>query len=71
MGDPPPEWTVYRCQFSFPDVIGLPNVRVLEGIQDDGYHTLVASDPVGITVYGFDAFVSYAYAGGLNLQEIR
>lgn len=71
MGDPPPEWIVYRCQFSFPDVIGLPNVRVLEGIQDDGYHTLVSSEPIGITVYGFDAFVSYAYAGGLNLQEIR
>jgi len=71
MGDPPPEWLVYRCQFSFPDIIGLPNVRVEDGVQDDGYHTLVASEPVGITVYGFDAFVSYAYAGGLNLQEIR
>ncbi|MBX3269032.1 MAG: IgGFc-binding protein [Sandaracinaceae bacterium] len=71
MGDPPPDWLVYRCQFSFPEVIGLPNVRVLEGEQNDGYHTVVASEPVGLTVYGFDAFVSYAYAGGLNLQEIR
>ena len=71
MGDPPPDTLVYRCQFSFPDVIGLPNVRVEDGVQDDGYHTIVASEPVGITVYGFDAFVSYAYAGGLNLQEIR
>jgi len=71
MGDPPPDWVVYRCQFSFPDVIGLPNVRIEEGIQNDGFHTLVASEPVGLTVYGFDAFVSYAYAGGLNLQEIR
>jgi len=71
MGDPPPEWLVYRCQFSFPDVIGLPNVRVEDGVQDDGYHTLIASESIGLTVYGFDAFVSYAYAGGLNLQEIR
>jgi hypothetical protein len=70
MDDPPPDDVVYRCQFSFPDVIGLPNVRVEDGIQDDGYHTLRATEPVGIVVYGFDAFVSYAYAGGLNLEII-
>jgi hypothetical protein len=73
MGDPPPEWLVYRCQFSFPDVVGLPNVNVQEGIQNDGVHTLRASseDGAGIVVYGFDAFVSYAYAGGLNLDIIQ
>lgn len=71
MGDPPPDNVVYRCQFSFPDVIGLPNVRVEDGIQNDGYHTLRATEPVGIVVYGFDAFVSYAYAGGLNLEIIE
>ncbi len=71
-GDPDPEWVVYRCQFTFPDVEGLPNVRVLEGDQDrDGVHTLRATDDVGMVVYGFDAFVSYAYAGGLNLDIIR
>jgi hypothetical protein len=70
MGDPPPEDVVYRCQFSFPDVIGLPNVRVEDGIQNDGYHTVRATEPVGIVIYGFDAFVSYAYAGGLDLDII-
>ena len=71
MDEPEPDWVVYRCQFSFPDVIGLPNVRVEDGDQNDGYHTLRSSEDVGIVVYGFDAFVSYAYAGGLNLETIR
>lgn len=71
VGDPDPEWVVYRCQFSFPDVVGLPNVQVQDGIQHDGYHSLRASKDVGLVVYGFDAFVSYAYAGGLNLDVIR
>jgi hypothetical protein len=26
---------------------------------------------VGIVVYGFDRYVSYGYAGGTDLQEIR
>lgn len=71
MDDPPPDWLVYRCQLSFPDVIGLPNVRVEDGDQNDGYHTLRATAGVSIIVSGFDAFVSYAYAGGLNLNPIR
>lgn len=71
MDDPPPEWVVYRCQFSFPDVVGLPNVLVREGIQNDGYHTLRATEEVGLVVYGFDAFVSYAYAAGLDLDIIE
>ncbi|MCS6799842.1 MAG: IgGFc-binding protein [Myxococcota bacterium] len=69
-GDPPPLEVIYRCQFSFPDVIGLPNVRVEEGVQNDGVHTIVADAPVGIVVWGFDAFVSYGYAGGLNVTPL-
>ncbi|MEM9191613.1 MAG: IgGFc-binding protein [Myxococcota bacterium] len=70
-GDPPPQEVIYRCQLSFPDVIGLPNVRVEDGLQDDGVHIVVADQPVGLVVYGFDAFVSYAYAAGLNLDIIN
>jgi hypothetical protein len=44
------------------------NVR--PGVQNDGTHTVLADQPVGLLVYGFDAFVSYAYAGGLNLKPI-
>lgn len=70
MDDPPPDWLVYRCQLSFPDVIGRPNVRVEDGIQNDGYHTIRATEEVGLVVSGFDSFVSYAYVGGADLESI-
>jgi len=68
--DPPPNWLVYQCQLSFPDVIGIPNVRVEDGMQHDGYHTLQATQPISLLVSGFDQYVSYAYAGGLNLHPL-
>lgn len=70
MDDPPALDLVYRCQLSYPDVVG-PREPVEPGIQNDGYHTVRANEPVGLIVYGFDAYVSYAYAGGLNLEVIR
>ncbi len=70
-GDPPSMRVVHRCQLSFPDVIGLPNVRVEDGIQDDGVHTVVADQPIGVVVWGFDAYVSHAYAGGSNLTILN
>ena len=70
-GEPPPEEVIWRCQLSFPDIRGLPNVLVMDGDQDDGVHTVVADQPVGVVVYGFDAFVSYAYAAGLDLVPIN
>ena len=63
-------FVVYRCQLSFPEVIGGEAVQVLPGRQNDGVHRILASQPVGIIVYGFDSYVSYAYAGGLNLQPL-
>jgi hypothetical protein len=69
-GDPDPSWLTYHCQLSFPDVIGLPNVQVEDGVQHDGYHTLQATQPVSLLVSGFDSFVSYAYMGGLNLTAL-
>ena len=70
-GDAPPDHVVYRCQFSFPMVTNGANSRTLAGRQDDGVHTLVSDQDVGIVVYGFDRFVSYAYAGGLNLKFLE
>ena len=76
-GDPPAGEVIYRCQLSFPDIANCPEEEegceggVLEGEQNDGVHTLVATEPVGVVVYGFDSFVSYAYAGGLNLTPFR
>ncbi len=68
--DPPPETVVHRCQLSYPDVLG-QNMPIEDGIQNDGYHTLRSNVEIGLVVYGFDAFVSYAYAGGLNLDPIQ
>jgi hypothetical protein len=70
MDDPPPDYVVYRCQLSFPDVIGRPNVRVEPGLQDDGYHTIRATEEVSVVISGFDAYVSYAYVGGADLEAV-
>ena len=69
-GDAPPAWVVYNCQLSYPEVLGR-NQPVEDGMQNDGYHTLRSTERIGLVVYGFDAFVSYAYAGGLNLDAIE
>jgi hypothetical protein len=69
-GDPEPESVIYRCQLGFPKVTNGTNSQVFDGDQRDGAHTLVSTHEVGIVVWGFDRFVSYAYAGGLNLQRI-
>lgn len=70
--DPPPRYVIHRCQFSYPDVLIVGNVsRVEDGSQDDGVHTIVADQPVGVILYGFDSYVSYAYVGGLNLDRIN
>jgi len=68
--DPP--FTVYRCQLSFPVVDPQqpsPN-NLLPGRQNDGVHRVQSDYPVGVLVYGFDAFVSYAYAGGTELIDL-
>jgi hypothetical protein len=36
-----------------------------------GAHTLVSTKPVGLYVYGFSAYVSYAYTAGLDLTTIN
>jgi hypothetical protein len=39
-------------------------------MQHDGVHRINASQPVGVIVWGFDSYVSYAYAAGTDLREI-
>ena len=36
----------------------------------DGVHLLIADEPIGVLVYGYDSYVSYGYPGGLNLDII-
>lgn len=68
----PPYWS-YRCPMSFPIVTKNADgtTKVDAGRQNDGVHHLQSDKPVGVVVYGFDSFVSYAYAGGTQLREIN
>ncbi|MBW2525819.1 MAG: IgGFc-binding protein [Deltaproteobacteria bacterium] len=68
-GDRPLEFSAYRCQLSFAAVDPYTG-EVLPGEQNDGVHRIIADAPVGVTVFGFDAYVSYAYAAGTELREI-
>lgn len=68
-----PGFVVYRCQLSFPTIDpdkAAPN-NVEPGRQNDGVHRVVSDYPMSVLVYGFDSFVSYAYAGGTELLEIN
>ncbi len=63
---------VWRCQLSFPVFDGSKPIgkQLTAGRQNDGVHRLQASRPVGLIVYGFDAYVSYAYAAGTELEAL-
>jgi len=65
-------YDVFRCQLSFPKIdntlVGSP---LLPGLQNDGVHRVLSSAPVGVLVFGWDAFVSYGYAAGTQLEEIN
>jgi hypothetical protein len=66
-----PSHLVYRCQLSFPTVDSSVDPPIVGlGTQNDGVHRVFANAPVFVAVYGWDAFVSYAYAGGTELREI-
>jgi hypothetical protein len=72
-GSSTPPYLAYRCQLSFPVIdpnVPAPN-NVRPGKQNDGVHHIQADLPVGVIAYGFDSYVSYAYAGGTQLTEIN
>ena len=62
-----------KCQLSFPKIIPgkVPPDNLEKGLQDDGVHRLKSNMPVGLVVYGFDAYVSYGYPGGTELKLIN
>jgi hypothetical protein len=68
----PPYWS-YRCPMSFPlvSIAADGTANVSPGRQNDGVHHLQSDKPIGVVAYGFDSFVSYAYAGGTQLTEIN
>jgi hypothetical protein len=68
-GEAPVELLTYRCQLSFP-TIDPDSGEILPGDQNDGVHRIVSQAPIGVTVFGFDRYVSYAYAAGTELREL-
>jgi hypothetical protein len=70
-GSDAPPYLVYNCQLGFATINPLTDPpTVSPGFQNDGVHRLVAGEPVGVIVQGFDSYVSYSYAGGTELREI-
>ena len=67
------EYQAVKCQLSFPQVVAgkSPPHNLDQGSQNDGVHRLRATAPVGLIVYGFDAYVSYGYPGGTDLSLIN
>jgi hypothetical protein len=72
-GKPNPTFVVYSCQLSYPIIDPTKSApdNVKPGAQNDGVHHVQADQPVGVVAYGFDSYVSYAYAGGTDLREIN
>jgi hypothetical protein len=66
-------YEAYKCQLCFPVLLPskTPPDNLLPGEQNDGVHRLQADQPVGLVVYGFDAYVSYGYPGGTDLALIN
>lgn len=61
----------WSCQLGFPRVDDAADPPVVDPAeQDDGVHRVSAGVPVSVFVWGFDSFVSYAYAAGTQLREI-
>ena len=72
-GSPTPPYWTYRYQLSYPLIdpnAAAPN-NILPGKQNDGVHRVQSDAPVGVVAYGFDSYVSYAYAGGTQLTVLN
>lgn len=63
------EYVAIRCPLSSPSPDD-PNDPIY---QDDGRHVLFSVDgqPFGLVVWGWDAYVSYGYPGGTNVELIN
>ena len=72
-GSPTPPFLTYRYQLSYPiiDPTQMPPNNIQPGMQNDGVHHVQADEPIGVIAYGFDSYVSYAYAGGTQLTVIN
>lgn len=60
------------------EVTGVPRTPIGSGDYElvwsrlsDGVHHLSAKQPFGVTVYGYDRYVSYGYAGGVSFASLK
>jgi hypothetical protein len=59
-------------------VSGWQAVAVVDGVEyvhahhaiEPGAHVLASDEPAALIVYGYDDYVSYAYAGGMAIKRI-
>ncbi|MGI6395474.1 MAG: hypothetical protein ACOX2F_12230 [bacterium] len=67
------EITVNETSYSSNNFVPIPGTSFLREWIDmpAGAHTLTANMPVGLYVYGFSRYVSYAYTAGLDLTAIN
>ena len=73
---PSTSFEIYKCQLSFPHILpGIDPVtqrRAIEHVnQADGVHSITSDEPVGVILYGFDSYVSYGNAGGMDVRILE
>ncbi|MBM4388883.1 MAG: IgGFc-binding protein, partial [Deltaproteobacteria bacterium] len=59
---------VSQSQFK---IIGPGTYQAAYFLISDGVHTISSDKPVGVSVYGWDQYVSYGYAAGMNVETIN
>lgn len=52
------------------ETLGDGTYKVARLLIEDGAHRLVSDLPCGLISYGYDSYVSYGYAAGLDIREI-
>jgi hypothetical protein len=64
--------TIDGAQLSTPlTPVGSSGYGVAQVTVPDGVHTIVGANELGVTAYGYDCDVSYAYPGGLSLKALQ
>jgi len=52
------------------EMIGTGEYRVARSQMSDGVHSISSNRPIGITVHGYDQYVSYGYPAGMTVETL-
>ncbi len=52
------------------EMVGTGEFRIARSMISDGVHHLTSNRPMGITVYGYDEYVSYGYPAGMTVETL-